>query len=401
MTIYLLSSVYPSQEASKGTTPVVHYFAKEWALSGHQVHVFHTASSFPKVYYFFARPFKKILYSWLGHTVAKHAPKEYDEIIDEVFVSHIVFKKIKPHGRFSRKQINRAFSIVSAFIEKEGLPDCFVGHWDNPQLELLHLLKARFHRPTCIVYHSNRFDYLRKIYGSDVDILIKDIDLVGFRNYTAREEYESMYGKAPHSFIAASGVSQSFINAGKNSQKKLNDNLKFIYVGALISRKYPITVIDSLFMSYRYSPFSITYIGEGQLQADIQHRFAELACKGELIFTGRLSREEIIDYLIDSDVFVMVSRGEVFGLVYLEAMSLGCITIASRNEGIDGIIEDGVNGFLCEAGNVEELANIISRIRMMSGEELKKISDNAKSTAIKYSDINVANNYIEALNTII
>ena len=38
----------------------------------------------------------------------------------------------------------------------------------------------------------------------------------------------------------------------------------------------------------------------------------------------------------------MISELETFGLVYIEAMAAGCITIASRNEGFDGIIKDGV-----------------------------------------------------------
>ena len=42
----------------------------------------------------------------------------------------------------------------------------------------------------------------------------------------------------------------------------------------------------------------------------------------------------------------MISKNEAFGLVYLEAMLAGCI-VASRN-GIDGIIIDGYNGFLCD-----------------------------------------------------
>lgn len=40
----------------------------------------------------------------------------------------------------------------------------------------------------------------------------------------------------------------------------------------------------------------------------------------------------------------MISRNETFGVVYLEAMAAGCITIASRNVGYDGIIVDRVNG---------------------------------------------------------
>ena len=116
--------------------------------------------------------------------------------------------------------------------------------------------------------------------------------------------------------------------------------------------------------------------------------------------TGRIPRESVIDYLKEADVFVMISKDELFGLVYLEAMALGCITIGSRNEGIDGIIEDGVNGFLCEAGNEDELRSIIDKIKSMSSSQLMQISNNAKQTAFYYSDVNVVERYIDNLKSI-
>ena len=70
--------------------------------------------------------------------------------------------------------------------------------------------------------------------------------------------------------------------------------------------------------------------------------------------TGRKPREEVILMLDRADCFIMISRDEVFGLVYLEAMARGCIVVASRGEGMTGIIEDGVNGFLCAAGDENE-----------------------------------------------
>lgn len=401
MKVFLLTSVYPSKNAPKGTTPVVHYFAKEWITMGHQVRVFHTESTFPRIYYLFGKLFKKALDSRLGHLVPDKRPVEYDEIKDGVKVTHLLLKKSKPHGRFPKKQIQRAFMHISAYIEKEGVPDCFVGHWDNPQLELLHALKEKYHRPTCLVYHSNQFSQLYNCYGKDTDVLVKDIDLVGFRNITAQAAYEKRFGKLTHSFIAASGVSCPFIEAGKNDEKTINEVKSFVYVGALINRKYPTTVISALSQAYQKDPFEITYIGEGDDKKLVQQRFDELGCKGKLTFTGRIPREDVIQYLERSDVFVMISKGEIFGLVYLEAMALGCITIAAHHEGVDGIIENGVNGFLCGAGNAEELASIISRIRQMSPEALKEMSLKAKQTAADYSDVKVAQRYIKELENII
>lgn len=401
MKIVLLSSVYPAKDAPKGTTPVVHYFTKEWVVMGHQVHVFHTESSFPKVLYLLVKPFKKLLDSKLGYMVPTQAPKEYKEEKDGVVVNHVTLKKLKPHGKFSNKQIRRVFNLISSCVEKEGVPDCFVGHWDNPQLELLHLLKEKYKRPTCLVYHCNQFKQLFSCYGNETESLVNDVDLVGFRNITAQGKYERLFSPPARSFIAASGVSKSFVEAGKMFEKDYKRIEKFVYVGALIHRKYPVTVIEALHQSYQDMPFEITYIGEGEDKKLVQRRFNELVCNGKLSFTGRIPREEVIDYLKLSDVFVMVSKGEIFGLVYLEAMALGCITIAARNEGVDGIIEDGVNGFLCEAGNAEELTSIIEKIRKMSPDELKTMSFKAKETAQAYSDEKVAKNYIAELRKIV
>ena len=401
MHIYLLTSVYPSNYSTKGTTPVVHYFAKEWVLQGHRVYVFHTESVFPKAYYLIGKLFKNLLDSKLGHLVPTEVPNEYDEIKDGVEVTHLFLKKSKPHGRFSSKQVDRVFEIISSYIDKESIPDCFVGHWDNPQLELLHALKKRFHRPTCLVYHSNGFLQLYRCYGQETDVLVKDVDLVGFRNITARMAYEKQFGKLSHSFIAASGVSKPFIEAGLSFDKEIRQIKRFVYVGALIHRKYPDIIVESLNRSFQKEPFEITYIGEGGYKKNVKQKFDALGCRGKLTFTGRIPREEVINYLKQSDVFVMISKGELFGLVYLEAMALGCITIAARHEGIDGIILDGENGFLCEAGNASELEEIITKIREMSPADLGRISQKAKETALAYSDVNVAKNYIDELKKIV
>lgn len=401
MKIYLLSSVYPAKYSPAGTTPVVHYFAKEWVKTGNEVNVFHTTSCFPKFYYLIGRLFKNTLYSKLGHLVPINPPKEYEETKDGVSLSHINLKKLVPHGRFPKAQIYRAFQLISSHIEKDEVPDVFIGHWDNPQLELLSLLKKRFQRATCLVFHANSFDSLFGTYGKDLNRLMNGIDLVGFRNVSAQANYEKLLGKSKHAFICASGVSNPFIAVGNSSEKQFGSVRKFAFVGSLINRKHPATVLEALARSYGQELFEVTFIGEGREKEHIQQLFGEYACTGVLNFTGRIPRDMVIHHLLESDVFVMISEGEIFGLVYLEAMALGCITIASRNEGVDGIIKNGVNGFLCESGNAYELSLIINRIRSMSIQELQTMSSLAKATANAYTDARVAENYLNYIRNII
>ena len=112
---------------------------------------------------------------------------------------------------------------------------------------------------------------------------------------------------------------------------------------------------------------------------------------------GRIPRNEVLKLMEESDVFVMISKDETFGLVYLEAMSKGCIVIASKNEGMDGIIEHGVNGYLCQAGNEEELVEVLREIRNLSAPKRKSIAANAIETVKKMTDKIVAEDYLNCV----
>lgn len=129
-------------------------------------------------------------------------------------------------------------------------------------------------------------------------------------------------------------------------------NLKsFIYVGQTIKRKYPKETAEGVYKACGDNDFRLTYVASMDVGYPETKAFVEDHHLGNKVyFTGKIPREEIIKYYDQSECFILISRDEVFGLVYLEAMSRGCITIAARNEGMEGIIEHGVNGFLCGAG---------------------------------------------------
>ena len=135
-------------------------------------------------------------------------------------------------------------------------------------------------------------------------------------------------------------------------------------------------------------------MGEGQLREELEDCAKKNCFSDRIVFTGRVERDALIKMMYQSDAFALVSEKEVFGLVYLEAMLQGCIVIAAKGGGVDGIIVDGVNGFLCEQGNYKELSKIISKILRMTDTERKQISEKATITAAQYSDSKVAKRYL-------
>ena len=95
----------------------------------------------------------------------------------------------------------------------------------------------------------------------------------------------------------------------------------------------------------------------------------------------------------------MNSQGEVFGLVYLEAMLANCITVASLKEGMDGIITDGKDGFLVSAGDVEELTERIHSIQSLSYDYARNMSESGYKTACGFTDSAVAKRYLESIES--
>ena len=401
MNIILVTPIYATTTQGAAATPVVHYFTREWAKMGHSVKVYHFVPQFPKLFYRFAKFFQHQLNTRLGMLVPTEYPKDCDYVADGVNVCCRGLRKLKPHSRYSQKQIANAIRLIESDCETNGVPDVFVGHWDNPQLDILCALKGKFHKPVCLVLHNNKF-HLEDIYGDQTREMLSQMDIVGFRNRAAQIDFEAKYGAPKSSFIAYSGVAQAFLDAGDPIHKAFEQPVhQFVFVGSLIARKFPRLIVQSLNKVYPDANYRMTYIGDGAERDLIEKDLAQLPIKGEVLFTGRIPREQIIDHLRNADVFVMISKAEIFGLVYLEAMAMGVIPIGSKNEGIDGIVQDGVNGFLCKAGDVDELSAILARIREMNSESLSTISQNAKETAHRYSDASVANEYIKALQQVV
>lgn len=396
MKIFLLTPVYETTTGKNAATPVVHYFAKEWVKQGHDVTVFHIDFLFPSFYYSISKLFRHKLTSLLNIPVPTEKPVEYEKYCDGVNIYGYLCRKTIPHARINNRQKKRLIDEIINKSKTHGVPDIIISHWENPGLDLLPSLGKILKKPTCLVLHSNEF-LQEKTFGGDFLTLLKEVDIIGFRNIKAKQTFEQTFYKPKKSILVPSGVSEAFLNSGKYIKKTFQSPINnYIYIGVLMERKHPVEVLEALSQSYN-DEFSLTYVGDGALQPQILSMSNELNRSSCVHFTGRISREDIITKLAESEVFIMISKGEIFGLVYLEAMAMGVIPIGSRGEGIDGVIIDGENGFLCKPGDVDELKEIIAKIKSLPSNELRRLSAKAQKTAQEYSDYNCAYRYIEQI----
>lgn len=103
-------------------------------------------------------------------------------------------------------------------------------------------------------------------------------------------------------------------------------------------------------------------VGDGDDIARVKRLSEDIGLNDNVVFAGLVSDEDILYYYNLCDVFVMPSKGEGFGIVFLEALSCGRPVIAGNRDGSRDALLDGKLGILVEPDNVEEVANAIIKV---------------------------------------
>jgi len=140
-------------------------------------------------------------------------------------------------------------------------------------------------------------------------------------------------------------------------------------------------------------PSKLIMVGDGPLMEPARRMCKELGIYEKVRFMG--NSNEIDKILCFSDLFLLPSEKESFGLAALEAMMHGVPVISSNSGGIPEVNKNGYSGFLSDVGNVEEMA--ANAIKILEDElSLNTFKKQAKSRAQKF-DINVIVPMYEAI----
>ncbi|REB09914.1 N-acetyl-alpha-D-glucosaminyl L-malate synthase BshA [Sporosarcina sp. BI001-red] len=107
-------------------------------------------------------------------------------------------------------------------------------------------------------------------------------------------------------------------------------------------------------------PAKLLLVGEGPEMPRIRRLVDMLGVTDEVLFTGR--RDDLPDLLSISDVMVLPSEKEAFGLVILEGFACGVPAVGTTAGGIPEVIEDGVNGHIVPIGDPDAIAEKTLRI---------------------------------------
>ena len=143
-------------------------------------------------------------------------------------------------------------------------------------------------------------------------------------------------------------------------------------------------IVDIFYNIQKKMPAKLLMVGEGPERKSAEEKCKELGIKNKVVFFG--NSNEIDKILCFSDLFLLPSETESFGLAALEAMVNKVPVISSNAGGIPEVNTHGVSGYLSNVGNVEEMSE--NAIRILEDDTiLNTFKENAYKEAAKF-DIN-------------
>lgn len=168
-----------------------------------------------------------------------------------------------------------------------------------------------------------------------------------------------------------------------------------LYTGQLNRRKGLSHLIEAVgILRADSNDVRLLLVGKGPEEDSLREWADRNGVADRVCFIGAVDHARVLALMNASDIFVLPSLEEPFGIVLVEAMSQGLPVVASNVQGIPSIIEDGVNGFLVPPGDSRALAE---RILHLSENEAigKRMGERNRQDSARYRWSGLAKRYID------
>ena len=200
-------------------------------------------------------------------------------------------------------------------------------------------------------------------------------------------------------FIDKSKYSTSFTDCQRSIMAEDNERI-ITHISNFRAVKHIPDVIHIFNKIQQEIPAKLVMVGEGPEKENAEFLCEQLGIMDKVHFLG--NSNEIDRILCFSDLFLLPSKSESFGLAALEAMINRVPVISSNAGGIPEVNIHGVTGFLSDVGDVEDMAKNALKI-LGDDDTLEKFKENAWEVAQKFDILNVLplyeTIYLKAYNT--
>jgi 1,2-diacylglycerol 3-alpha-glucosyltransferase len=168
----------------------------------------------------------------------------------------------------------------------------------------------------------------------------------------------------------------------------------FLFVGRVDGEKRLDVLLEAMHLLNR-EDIQLGIIGKGAVLGKLKSLSEELNLTGKVHFTGFVPGEDLPALLNSADIFAMPSEAELLSIATLEAMACGLPILAAHARALPELVNEGVNGYLFQAGEAAEAARYMAlladhpeRYRSMGQASLEKVqSHSLEKTLQSYEKI--------------
>lgn len=169
--------------------------------------------------------------------------------------------------------------------------------------------------------------------------------------------------------------------------------LRVVYAGTIMKRKNPLATQEALKL-LRQKGWKVTFTAVGRVKdADVKE---QMCAYPDTTYVEQQPKESLISYYRKSDLFVMPSYAETFGLVYSEAMSQGLPVLYTKGQGFDGQFPDGLIGYAIEPDKPQDIADKIE----LAVSQYETLTENVLINAEKFRWSDICRQYKEIYETL-
>jgi len=318
----------------------VHAQAKAFASLGHRVRVI-----------------IPIAYGKRNANGSRFFPKYTVSKVDGVELCYVRYLSLSGYGE-KNWNVNRATKAICRKLRKitcDFTPEVLYAHTLGFDSRVGATIKSRLGCPLIVTSH-----------GSDSSIPFENGNLDELRQWCDQADKVVAVSSALAEKIKKSGTKTQLdviLNGFRTEhlpQTEKKEPKSFVQVGHLTDQKRVNVTIKAFAEVAKNNPDArLTIIGNGLKKEELENLCHSLNVEDKVTFTGHIPNERVLKYLSQSQFFVMPSVREGFGIVYIEAMACGCVTIGTEGEGIADVIHHGENGFLVKADSPDEITSII------------------------------------------
>lgn len=297
----------------------------------------------------------------LGHKVSmisvdlgrEFIPKEFGiQRIQKngVLSYHSFFMPMKffPGKGIFRKLLNKQLDyLYQKVVQEAGKPDIIYAHylWN---MDWALFLKNKYHIPLIGIEHWSElgYDEIKPIIEKNARRIYPQLDKLIVVSHTLQRKIQERIGiKADVVFNTIHDMVK-MLTVLQRQQK--NNIVRFITTGTLL----PVKGYDNLITAFAKCSFpgdkwNLTIIGEGPEEKTLKQLIVQHNLENNIRLAGRKNKDEIVEALNQSDVFVSSSHLETFGVAALEAICCGIPVLATDSGGPREFITEH-NGRLCE-----------------------------------------------------